>query len=483
MIESLADQWMRASREVRSLPSFIDTPDLLDATVREARLRRGPHDGLEVVDKVTFHALMAVSAVLLRWMTCHEDAASSERKIAFDANVSDEDFALDVVRRDEAVARWAADAIARRRVSIRELEAEPTVRQLADWLERFSEALALALARVEMVRAPTRILEGLLDLRADRAERAERRRVPGVFASAELEHWRFVPPKNHPLTLPFEGTNPTTKGSVKARSVLTGGLLRAYLATWQLLEESEMDDGCFVMDVRHVIRDLYGVPMYREPKRGIERPPPAHERTFKQAFNTLQRIQIEGIGEMKLGDSKLGRQPQWLLTCMEFPKAKVYQHAPVAMLALRNFIQVPQAVLRLEAEDTALGMGVASMWRHHVGDVLRGPGHYRRTLQQLANALNEDAYTKSSKRGAGPYYRDLAERLGRVVRDGQLGDVHFEGEGPLAVVTLTPSPTLETVYQPLATERPTGLDTAARDAKAAELAARKRRPGRPRRDV
>jgi len=478
VIESLADQWMRAGSRLHETPGYLDVYEgvarfVLDEALRNELQRLAPHS-LVGADAVLVRAVRAETEVRLRW-------GVTEGKSYLAPNTSDADELA--VSLNSAIASWAAGAIVRRRAEMRALEAEPTLQQLADWLCAFSEALALALARMEMVRAPTRIFDGLLDLRADRAERAERRRVPGVFASAELEHWRFVPPKNHPLTLPFEGTNPPTKGSVKARSVLTGGLLRAYLATWQLLEESELDDGCFLMDVRHVIRDLYGVPMYREPKRGIERPPPAHERTFKQAFNTLQRMQIEGIGEMKLGDSKLGRQPQWLLTCLEFPKAKVYQHAPVAMLASRNFIQVPLPVLRLEAEDTALGMGVASMWRHHVGDVLRGPGHYRRTLQQLANALNEDAYTKSSKRGAGPYYRDIAKRLERVMRDGQLGDVHFEGEGPLAVVTLTPSPTLETVYQPLATERPTGLDTAARDAKAAELAARKRRPGRPRRDV
>ena len=72
-------------------------------------------------------------------------------------------------------------------------------------------------------------------------------------------------------------------------------------------------------------------------------------------------------------------------------------------------------------------------------------------------------------------YSSLAERLQRVVRDGALGDVHLEGEGADALVTLTPSDALGTVYGSLADVRP--VPEADTDAKLAKLP---RRTGRPR---
>ncbi len=478
MIESLTDQWMRARSDLSQTPGYLRAWEATRLFVlnealgfNDARLYQGsktidpfwpvmmPRTNGEDPPELR-RALLAETDVRLRWFVA---TSTTDRALTTDATIGS----------------WAASAIVRRNVTVPALEAEPTLVQLADWLERFSEALSLALARVEMARVPARLVTGILDTRAGRVGRIERApRVPGVFALGELERWRFVPPKGYPLTLPFGGAGKAGKGSVIARAVLTGAVLRAYLATWSLLEESELGDGRFEVDVPHVIRDLYGVPMYREPKRGILRPPPAHERTFKAAFATLQSIQLEGIGDVTLGDPKLGRQPQFLITCMNDPKGKTYHHAPIAMLARENFVQVPQAVLRLKADDTALALGIANVWHRRVGAALR-VGHYRATLQQLAEAVGEDAFQKTRDRGAPAYFRTLADRLPRVMREGQLGVLHLEGEGPSAIATLTPSGALATVYQTFAKPRsPLALEV-----EASSKASRKRRPGRPRRDI
>ena len=478
MIESLTDQWMRARSDLSQTPGYLRAWEATRLFVlnealgfNDARLYQGsktidpfwpvmmPRTNGEDPPELR-RALLAETDVRLRWFVA---TSTTDRALTTDATIGS----------------WAASAIERRNLTVPALEARPTLLQLADWMERFSSALALALARMTMARVPARLVTGILDTRAGRVGRMERApRVPGVFALGELERWRFVPPKGYPLTLPFGGTGKAGKGSVIARAVLTGAVLRAYLATWSLLEESELGDGRFEVDVPHVIRDLYGVPMYREPKRGILRPPPAHERTFKAAFNTLQSIQLEGIGDVTLGDPKLGRQPQFLITCMNDPKGKTYHHAPIAMLARENFVQVPQAVLRLKADDTALALGIANVWHRRVGAALR-VGHYRATLQQLADAVGEDAFQKTRDRGAPAYFRALADRLPRVMREGQLGDLHLEGEGPSAVATLTPSGALATVYQTFAKPRsPLALEV-----EASAKPSRKRRPGRPRRDI
>jgi hypothetical protein len=130
------------------------------------------------------------------------------------------------------------------------------------------------------------------------------------------------------------------------------------------------------------------------------------------------------------------------------------------------------------ADDTALALGIANVWHRRVGDALR-VGHYRATLQQLADAVGEDAFQKTRDRGAPAYFRALADRLPRVMREGQLGDLHLEGEGPSAVATLTPSDAIATVYQTFAKPRsPLALEV-----EASAKPSRRRRPGRPRRDI
>jgi hypothetical protein len=475
MMETLADAYRRATRAVRAAPTHVErfmlealaedavVSDLLQRNVRESAARVVPSDAeLTAIDAAVLRALVAETVVEFRWAV---HIGRTDQRLH---QLGSED-------RDRAIACWAADVIVRRRVEVRALEAEPSAETLADWLEAFSAALGLALARAEMVRAPVMPIEALYDVRA--GNYTQRRRVDGVFASAELElaRWRFVPPKNHPLTLPFPSTGPNNPNTV-----LTSALLRTYLTTFQLAEEAGCGDGTFTVDVPHIIGDLWGKPKYREPKRGIHRPHPSDVKTFKRAFETLQRIQIERLGDVKLGDPKLGIQPQWLVSCMEFPKGKVYQHAQIVVHAMRNFLQVPNAVLQLEADDTPLALGVAIMWRRRIGEVLRGPGHYRVKLCKLAEDIGEDTYKKRKKLGARVYFTDLVNDLQRVVRDGALGAVHLEGEGADALVTLTPSDALGTVYSSLAEPRTEPTLTATRTP--AELVAQ-RRPGRPRRDV
>lgn len=479
-METLADAYLRAVRAVRAAPlgaaarfELGTVEDALLASVLQRGERSTPRvgdsgwiigDPPTETERTVIRAQLADDAVRLRWWA-EQGSRFTEQQLA--QHVSED--------RDRTIASWAAEAIVRRRANVRALEAEPSAAQLADWLEVFSKALGLALDRAEMTRAPVMPIEALYAVRAGHF--TERRRVNGVFASAELElaRWRFVPPKNHPLTLPFAGTGPNNPNTV-----LTPALLRTYLTTFQLAEEAGCGDGTFTVDVPHIIGDLWNKPKYREPKRGILRPHPSDERTFKRAFETLQRIQIERLGDVKLGDPKLGIQPQWLVSCMNFPKGKVYQHAQIVVHAMRNFLQVPNAVLQLEATDTPLALGVAIMWRRRIGEVLRGPGHYRTKLCRLAEDIGENTYTKGKKVGTRLYYTSLAERLQRVVRDGALGTVHIEGEGPDALVTLTPSDALGTVYSSLAEPRAEPTLTATRTP--AELVAR-RRPGRPRRDV
>jgi hypothetical protein len=103
------------------------------------------------------------------------------------------------------------------------------------------------------------------------------------------------------------------------------------------------------------------------------------------------------------------------------------------------FVQVPRAVLRLPATDVPLALGLAGVWRTRITTaVLRGPGHYRTTLQTLATDLGEDWKAGVRQEGRA-YWRYIAERLHRVATASDLGTVHVDGTGPTAQVWLEPS--------------------------------------------
>lgn len=501
-METLADAYRRAVRAVRAAPTHVErfmlealaedavVSDLLQRNARESAARVVPADAeLTAIDAAVLRALVAETVVEFR---CAVHIGHTDRRLP---PLGSED-------RERTIASWAADVIVRRRVEVRPLEAEPTAAQLADWLEAFSKALTLALARAEMVRVPSYI-GGLLDLFAEgTTERATRSpsdaekvlelqrremardRTFRTFSAGDLQHWRLTPPVGHTsplfaLDAPFErGTSP--KHGRGVRSVLTGQLLRAYTATWALTDAWTTEHGgmnphgLFEMRVRDVLTDLYGLPSAYTTVRGKRYPRPrtTAETEFGDTFETLHLCLLEGIDNISVS------APEPLLTRYRDDNTgrTVYRQAPLAMLALqRHFIQVPREVLRLGSLDTPLALGVARGLRYYASTILRGPGHWRCTLEELARVAG-DPIAARRNRGARAAYSLLAARLQRVVRDGALGDVHVEGEGPDAVVTLTPSDALGTVYSSLAEPRAAEPLEAA----VAKALTAKRRPGRPR---
>lgn len=382
------------------------------------------------------------------------------------------------IKPDENLARLCGEIIIKYGVNLRQLEANPTREELERWAASFDDALELALARHDMVRVPSAVVGGMLDLRAGnigRTERSPRDASGRTFSSVDLAHWKLALPAGHQLAmhLPLEGK--PTKGS-DVRSVLTAGFLRAYLATWALTEDPrDNPHGLFEWDPRRVLLNVYGLqPNYTTVNgKKYPRAPVTAERELKEHFTAMLDTWLEGIGDVEPS------RPQALVSFYRDAKdsRRVYQHSPLAWIAAgTRFIQVPRAVLHLDTRDVPLAMGVARLLRYSVRDVLRGPGHYRATLQQLARRVGEDVEASTRDRGSGPYYRTLAERFGAVVSDGKLGALHLEGEGPTAVATLTPSTDLATVYSSLAEDRP----APALEAALAERMGRPRRTGRPR---
>lgn len=509
-METLADAYLRAVRAVRAAPlgaaarfELGTAEDAFLAAVLQRSERTPPRvgepgwtigDPPTETERKVIRAQLADTAVRLRWWAEHGSRLTDQQL----AQLARED-------RDRTAATWAADVIARAsfpRVTVHALEAEPTAAQLADWLEEFSKALGVALRPTIAIPGP--VFGELLDLfgegtteRATRSpsdaekvlelQRREmaRDRTFRTFAAGDLQHWRLTPPVGHQpplfaLDAPFErGTSP--KHGRGVRSVLTGQLLRAYTATWALTGAWAAEHGgvnphgLFEMRARDVLLDLYGLRPAFTTVRGVRysRAPTTSEKELAETFGTLHLCLLEGIGNVSAS------APEPLLTRYRDDNTgrAVYRQAPLAMLALqRYFIQVPREVLRLDPLDTPLALGVARGLLQHARIILRGPGHWRCTLEELARVAGDPIADARRNRGARAAYGSLAERLQRVVRDGALGDVRVEGEGPDAVVTLTPSDALGTVYNSLAEPRPTEPLEAA----VTKALTGKRRPGRPR---
>ncbi len=352
------------------------------------------------------------------------------------------------------------------------------------------ETLKLELARSQHVTVPRVIADAMTLVRAGSLAPGERpvlAKASGEIFTAVLydaRYWNLKPARGQTLTLPFEpGASLTEQNTATlTRKVLTPGVLRAWLATWMLAANRNAEYGLFTWDLREVLLDLYQAPPVYTTVRGkrYARPSPTLERDIQEHFGTLHTIYLHGLGNIK------PEPPQQLIATYRDTNDRdrvVYQHAPLAWIAVRkSFTQVPLAVLRLDASDVPLALGIANVWRAHATNTLRGPGHYMTTLRDLATEAGED-HRAGARNDGRNYWVRLQERLARAIRDGNLGTLHVQGEGSDAVATLTPSDALATVYQPLidAADRQQEFAEEARfDAAVRSLLEAPRRRGRPR---
>lgn len=445
-----------------------------DDGLAEARARyaAAPADSRDA-DRALGLALNAISEVSRQW---HQSDAVSPYPPGFQPGPYDPEC-------DRAIATWAADAIARRsypRVIVPPLAPELTPEVCATWLEVFARGLATATART--VAMPAAILGGVLDFcsqgivpsatrspitstRVAQRLGAElaRDKTFKTFTLGDMEHWRLTRPRAQlAFDLPFEeGASPrkTRPGvAAGARAVLTGPMLRAYMATWALMSTWTHEHGgnnpfgIFELDLRRVLGELYGlrsVPTKAANGKSYSRPSGGAERSLKKELARLQLCLLEGIGPVTVS------QPEALVVRYRHEDGReVYRHAPLAMYVLgQRYIQVPREVLRLDAGDTRMAMGLARVLHRDAATILRGAGHWRGTLAKLARGIAEPVEDEARRDGAPRVYAQLAEQLQRVTRDGALGALHVEGEGPKALVTLVPSEALATIYSTIA-ERP-----------------------------
>ncbi len=270
-----------------------------------------------------------------------------------------------------------------------------------------------------------------------------------TFAIPQLprgRYWRIRSPEGMHGSLCLDGDNVLEDFAGHARELLTGGVLRLWMTTWVLAGEREEHDGTFEFNPRHIICDLFGhKPEYVTNSHGKQyaRAPRTMEQDLRTHLKTLQTIFLSGVGPVEADNL----QP---LIQRSEKSPRCYKHAPLAWQYARlSYTQVPRSVLRLKTPAVPLALGMANFWRARITSVLRGAGRYQTRLIDLATEVGEDHKARARRNGRS-YWRQLIEDLQAVLQTGELGTLSVEGEGPEATVTLEPSPTLASVYQPLA---------------------------------
>lgn len=421
-METLADAYLRAVAYVRDTPkgygagllvlertlaewhTVFSRPNMLklfaafDDALAEANARyaAAPPDSRDA-ERALGLALDAIGEVNRQWWQSDAATPHLEHPPGLEPGPYDPE-------RDQAIATWAAGAIARSsypRVTVPPLAPELTPEVCAGWLEVFARRLATATRTT--VAMPGPILGGLLDLRgrgivpsATRspitATRVAKRlgaelardKTFKTFAAGDLEHWRLTSTRAQlAFDLPFEeGASPreTRPGvAAGARAVLTGPLLRAYIATWALMgawtaaNGGDNPYGIFDLDQRRMLAELYGLPSKTRTVGGksYDRPPTTAAQQLKRELARLQLCLLEGIGPVTASP------PEALVTRYRHEDGQsVYRHAPLAMLSLGHYyVQVPREVLRLDAGDTPMGLGLARVLHRDARTILRGAGH------------------------------------------------------------------------------------------------------------
>jgi hypothetical protein len=484
---SLADDIQRALEVLARTPHSPEVASALDRissalmpvpipaepeVLAEARAALAMHDSATHIALVRAHLALAELARL--WLdTVGTDGSGAERP----------DLA-----RWRALAVWCAGVIGPvefPRLRERVAPVPDGVEAVARWIDTLHDLVRAALARQRTTPVPSALVDGIAAARrigratqgdlvladnettkrarnvraraeverreADLARR--RRRAPGeedTFGAhdpEDLSMWRLVPPQGHQLVLamPDGGSYALLEGR-GVRGVLSGPLVRAYLACWALtdLTTEAGRDGWFDLDARRVLLDLYGLTPATTTVKGkvYQRMPETAKTEFDRHIATLQKIQVSGAGEYKATD-----EPLLLKVQRTADSRTLYRHSTLVRQTMNQaYVQVPNEVLRLGPDDTPLALGVARALLTHAGVILRGAGHARLTLEEVAHVTRHPIDEAARRAGATRAWGDLAAQLGRVVREGALGQAHVEGEGPAASVTLVPSPSLAAVY-------------------------------------
>lgn len=364
-----------------------------------------------------------------------------------------------------------------------------TYEEAREYLLQLAKLLRTATAHEAHVPVPTTVAATLLEARGELLKQGTSRREPirpGVPMPLNSD-WVVYAQNGAQLVIPFDSERVEQADGTDVRLYFDGNTLRAYLATWAMLQRYRHPEGYFTWDPRWFLLEVIGAKPVRFKQRGrdYERPNPSDERALKDGLTKLLNTRITGITSEKNG-TLIVRTPEPLVQQVTSPgrSGAVYYHSKLVLdSAKKNFVQVPRVVCGLHATRLPLGVGLARWWKARFDiDITRGTGASRTTLRDLLEATGERPAERARRDGRS-YWTKAALQVVEVMRDGDLGEATITGEGPDAVVTLTPSQGIADAYSRDAYSRSPGRELPvepSQESARRALEGTKRRPGRPR---
>lgn len=112
-----------------------------------------------------------------------------------------------------------------------------------------------------------------------------------------------------------------------------------------------------------------------------------------------------------------------------------------------DYVQVPDAILRLKTDDTAAGIAVARFWRRYVKPVAidaGAPGVWRGTASDLLNELDVDR-SRLAHRSGVRFWTAEVERIRRVMDGAGMGRVSWSDAIPSASTLVVMEPAADVV--------------------------------------
>ncbi len=244
------------------------------------------------------------------------------------------------------------------------------------------------------------------------------------------------------------------------RREFSAGMLRAF-ALLNALSQRQGHPHGLVHLTQGEVAELCGVSLHEYKRtrrdRGAERTSTErrpHQRLLERVekqLERLSRVYVQRIGTMEAGQPEplvqrdAARGKRWWKPSTLVYRACVGIDAKTDNAGPGGFIQQPLGSLRLEADDAALAIGIATVVRADIHNAeRRGGGRIRSTLENL---LPRIGWCMDRRRAMGRrFWTDAAERLVRVAAAADLGEVMVVGTGPEAEVFIIPSKLLRDAY-------------------------------------
>jgi hypothetical protein len=130
-------------------------------------------------------------------------------------------------------------------------------------------------------------------------------------------------------------------------------------------------------------------------------------------------------------------------------KRAFYAHSRLIVAELHNnYIRIPRAVCKLEADDVPIGLGIASVARRGMVRCLENGGAIEAPIEDWLEASGINSHEKRRKEGRS-FWPDVAHELTRVAEKGKLGKMSTAGTGADMVLSLNVDGSLLESYNAL----------------------------------